>query len=231
MKLIPEKIDRYARLISSPESEVLQRINRDTHAKVLRPRMLAGHLQGRLLEMISMMINPQRVLEIGTYTGYSAICLARGLKDNGILHTIDHNPELEDFAATYIKASGKGSQIVQHIGEALDVIPQINETFDLVFIDADKENYIRYFDMAYDKLRSGGWILADNVLWSGKVIDQHNDTPTNSQASEASSPIEKAKRDPETEAIRQFNEYLRTHPGVHNLLLPFRDGLMISMKI
>lgn len=231
MDLIPQEIDHYARLISSPESETLKRLNRDTHAKVLKPRMLSGHLQGRLLEMISMMISPQRVLEVGTYTGYSAICLARGLKENGKLHTIDHNPELKDFAATYIKAAGMDNKIIQHTGEALDVIPTIHEIFDLAFIDADKENYIRYFDMVYDKLRPGGCILADNVLWSGKVIGHDNEIPGEHQTGDSLSRTEKSKRDPETEAIKQFNEYLRTHPGVHNLLLPFRDGLMISIKI
>ncbi len=230
MEFIPKEIEAYARTISSPESEVLERLNRDTHALVLKPRMLSGHLQGRLLEMISMMINPSRVLEIGTYTGYSAICLARGLKENGKLHTIDHNPELESFTAGYIKAAGMEHKIIQHIGEALDVIPGIQERFDLVFIDADKENYIRYFDMALDKLRAGGFILADNVLWSGKVLEQNQ--PINKSGDEnfgATKPL-KATKDPETEALIRFNEYVKTHPGVHNLLLPFRDGLMISMK-
>ncbi len=231
MEFIPKEIERYAQLMSSPESDVLNQLNRDTHALVLKPRMLSGHLQGKLLEMISNMLRPHRILEIGTYTGYSAICLAQGLRNDGRLHTIDHNPELEDFAARYIKKAGLERKVIQHIGEALEVLPQIKETFDLVFIDADKGNYIRYFDMVYDKLRPGGFILADNVLWSGKVICPCDEAPLPGIHNDAVSPREATKKDPEAEAIIRFNNYLRTHPGIQNLLLPFRDGLMISMKV
>ncbi len=213
MNFLPPEIERYAESISSPESGVLKKLNRDTHAKVLRPRMLSGHLQGNLLELISCMIRPSRILEVGTYTGYSAICMARGLKAGGRLHTIDHNPELEDFAREYFVRAGLQNSIVQHIGEALDLIPTLDETFDLAFIDADKENYITYFDMIYEKTSSGGVILADNVLWSGKVLQKD------------------AGNDPETEGIVRFNEYVKNHSGIRNLLLPFRDGLMISQKI
>ncbi len=231
MEFIPKEIERYAQLMSSPESDVLKQLNRDTHAMVLKPRMLSGHLQGKLLEMISNMLRPNRILEIGTYTGYSAICLAQGLSNDGRLHTIDHNPELEDFAARYIREARLEHKIIQHIGEALEVLPQIEESFDLVFIDADKENYIRYFDMVYDTLRPGGFILADNVLWSGKVINQGDEAPKPDIQDYEGSQRENTKKDPEAEAIIRFNNYLRNHPGIQNLLLPFRDGLMISMKI
>jgi caffeoyl-CoA O-methyltransferase len=231
MEFIPKNIDAYAKHISTPESEVLRQLNRDTHAMILRPRMLSGHLQGKFLEMISKMVQPDRILEIGTYTGYSAICLAQGLGDNGILHTIDHNPELEDFASKYIMMAGLKHKIRQHIGEALDVLPQIHDTFDLAFIDADKENYIRYFDLVYENLRPGGVILADNVLWSGKVLEQ--DIRANSSSTSETNDITRNKRksDPETEAIIRFNNYIKNHRGINNLLLPFRDGLMISIKI
>lgn len=210
MEFIPKDIEEYARKITGGESPVLESLNRETHARMIRPRMLSGHLQGRFLEMVSRMVRPVTILEVGTYTGYSAICLAQGLQPGGKLHTIDHNPELEDFTREYIRLAGLEECIVLHTGEALEVIPSLQDSFDLVFIDADKENYIRYFDMAYEKLRPGGVILADNVLWSGKVIAEATD--------------------PETLGIVRFNEYVREHPGIINLLLPFRDGLMISMK-
>lgn len=213
MDFLPKEIEKYATEMSDPESPLLRRLNRDTHARVLRPRMLSGHLQGRLLALISRMVQPTRILEIGTYTGYSAICLAEGLQENGELHTIDHNEELEDFASGYIRDAGLQDRIIQHIGEALDVIPGLENTFDLAFIDADKENYIRYFDLVLPKMRKGGIILADNALWSGKVLNRPEEM------------------DEETAAIVSFNAYVRDHPGVMNLLLPFRDGIMIMEKI
>ena len=224
MSLIPEHIQRYAEKFSTPEPEVLRQLNRDTHAKILNPRMLSGHLQGRLLEMVSRMLRPERILEIGTYTGYSAICLARGLSANGLLHTIDHNPELEEFTRQYIAEAGLSRQIILHTGHAPDVIPHIEETFDLVFIDADKPNYVLYFDLAFEKLRKGGVIMADNVLWSGKVLRYV------SGAKDGGHTEDSGDTDPDTEGIHAYNEHVSRHPGVENLLLPVRDGLMISMK-
>jgi caffeoyl-CoA O-methyltransferase len=210
--MISEKIEAYARQMSDPELPVLQRLSRETYAKVLKPRMLSGHLQGKLLEFISRLHPSNRILEIGTYTGYSAICLAQGLTESGILHTIDHNPELEDFARQFFIEAGLEQKIVQHIGEAIEVIPTLDETFDMVFIDADKENYVNYFEMVFDKMPSGGIILADNVLWDGKVLN------------------EPAPADFETRGIIRFNEYIRQHQGLRKLLLPYRDGLTIIQK-
>lgn len=210
--MISEKIEAYARKMSDPESPVLQRLSRETQAKVLKPRMLSGHIQGKLLEFISRIHPSKRILEIGTYTGYSAICLAQGLTENGILHTIDHNPELEDFARHFFIEAGLDEKIVQHIGEAIEVIPTLDETFDLIFIDADKENYVNYFEMVFDKMPSGGIILADNVLWDGKVLQ------------------EPAAGDYETQGIIRFNEFIRHHQGLRKLLLPYRDGLFIIQK-
>lgn len=212
MDLLPKEIEAYASQFTTPETDVLKKLNRDTHAKVLRPRMLSGHLQGSLLSFISRMVKPSRILEIGTYTGYSAICLAEGLQKGGLLHTIDHNVELEEFAKHYIRLAGLEHRIIQHIGEAAAILPEIDEEFDLVFLDADKENYVRYFDMVYGKLKNGGIVLADNVLWSGKVLNKPE------------------KNDKEALGIVAFNEYIRDHAGVRNLLLPFRDGLMLMEK-
>ncbi len=213
MDFLPKEIEQYAAAMSAPEHDVLKLLNRDTHANVLKPRMLSGHLQGRFLAFISRMLRPFRILEIGTYTGYSAICMAEGLQKEGLLHTIDHNEELEEFALKYIREAGFESRIIQHIGEAIDLIPKIMETFDLVFIDADKDNYIAYFDKVLPKLRKGGIILADNSLWSGNVL------------------MKPAEMDAETRGIASFNEYVRDHPGVQNLLLPFRDGIMMMEKL
>ncbi len=170
MEIINPDLQRYAEDHTSEESEVLKKINRETHAKVLMPRMLSGHLQGRLLSMISSMTRPDRILEIGTYTGYSAICMAEGLSATGRLITIDINEELEETVRKNFEDAGISSKVSYLIGNAINIIPSINETFDLVFIDADKENYSKYFDLVIDKVRPGGIILADNVLWSGKVL-------------------------------------------------------------
>jgi len=210
--MISDKIEEYARMMSDPESPVLQRLSRETQAKVLRPRMLSGHIQGKLLEFISCLKPSRRILEIGTYTGYSAICLAQGLTEEGLLHTIDHNPELEDFARHFIVEAGLEGKIVQHIGEAIEVIPTLDEAFDLVFIDADKENYVTYFEMVFDRMPQGGIILADNVLWDGKVLEQ---------------PL---PGDHETLGIIRFNEFIKQHQGIKKLLLPYRDGLTIIQK-
>lgn len=205
-------LEKYSEAHTTPESEILNKLNRETHIKLRMPNMLSGHLQGQFLRMISMMIKPETILEIGTFTGYSALCLAAGLKPGGILHTIDNNPELEDFAMRYFREAGLEGSIKLHIGEAADIIPGIAGPFDLVFIDADKENYILYFDLLLSRVPSGGWIIADNALWYGKVI------------------YPEALTDRETAGIVAFNEYIMNHPAVENVLLPVRDGLMIMRK-
>ncbi len=206
-------IEKYASEYSSPEPEILRRLSRETQAKILKARMLSGHLQGRFLSFISRIIKPDRVLEIGTYTGYSALCLAEGLKKKGLIHTIDHNQELEDFSRTFFREAGMEDKIILHIGEALDIIPLLKETFDLVYIDADKENYVNYLDLILPRVRSGGVILADNVLWSGKVLGENTEN------------------DPETNGLIQFNTYVRGHSGLNQVLLPIRDGLTMIEKI
>lgn len=211
MELIPASIDDYCRDHTSPEGALLKRINRDTHAEVLMPRMVSGHLQGRFLALISKMIKPKRILEIGTYTGYSAICLAEGLAQQGKLITIDINEELETRVRGYFKESGLESQIDYRIGDAAEIIPTINETFDLVFIDADKENYQHYYDLVFAKVATGGFIMADNVLWSGKVVGE--------------------KKDKDTRAIMAFNDFVMNDPRVENMLLPLRDGIMLARKL
>lgn len=212
MDFLPEKINTYSENHTSPESEVLASLNRDTQAKILRARMLSGHLQGRTLSMMSHMLQPKRILEIGTYTGYSALCLAEGLTENGMLHTIDINEELEDFAKSYFDKSDYGDKIKMHIGNAMEIIPELNETWDLVFIDADKSNYSNYFDLVIEHTRPGGFIIADNVLWSGKVTE-----PVKGQ-------------DIDTEALLIFNKKMQDDPRVENVLLPIRDGLMVCRK-
>lgn len=212
MDFLPEDIQAYALKHTSEESDVLQELNRETHAKVLRPRMLTGHLLGRFLAFISHMIKPRRILEVGTYTGYSAICLAEGLKSGGTIDTIDHNPELEEFAAKYFRKAGIKHRVNQHIGEALDVIPILSGPYDLVFLDADKVNYVTYFDMIYQKMDKGAILLADNVLWSGKVLEE-NDV-----------------HDEETKGIMEFNRHIASHKGIRHLLLPLRDGVMMVEK-
>jgi predicted O-methyltransferase YrrM len=211
VSIIPEDLQRYVEQHTSPENELLRRVNRDTHAGVLRPRMLSGHLQGRLLAMISCMLRPSAILEIGTYTGYSALCLAEGLVEGGRLVTIDVNEELEDRVRATFAASPLGHQIDFRIGNALTVIRDLDGEFDLVFIDADKENYSAYYDLVLSKVRPGGIILADNVLWSGKVIQ--------------------AKTDKDTKAIIDFNRKIQEDQRVENVLLPVRDGIMIIRKL
>ncbi len=214
MNIIHPEIEKYVRLHTSAENKVLQRLNRETHAKILRPRMLSGHMQGKLLEMISHMIKPEKIVEIGTYTGYSAICLASGLEPSGKLITIDHNPELEDFTRGFFDEAGVADSIEYIIGEALDVLPGIKGPADLAFIDADKENYHLYYEMILNIMRPGGIILVDNVLWSGKVL------------SEAA-----ASGDVEAESLIAFNEKIQNDNRVENVLLPFRDGLTIIRKL
>lgn len=213
MEFIDENLAAYAENHTSPESKLLSELNRETWAKVLIPRMLSGHIQGRLLSMFSKMIRPHEILEIGTYTGYSALCLAEGLADGGVLHTIDINEELEDMVRKYIQASGLQENIKFHIGNAMDIIPQLNSYFDLVFIDADKENYSNYYDMVIERMKPGAYIIADNVLWSGKVLDENE-----------------IARDQETRALHEFNEKIQKDPRVENILVPVRDGLMVIRK-
>lgn len=212
MEFIDEKIENYSLTYSQDESDVLKKLNRETHAKVLMPRMLSGHMQGNILGMFSKMIKPAQILEIGTYTGYSGICLAQGLEENGKLHTIDINDELEKMVRSYIEEAGLTNKINFYVGNALSIIPTIEETFDLVFIDADKTNYAAYYDLVFDKVRSGGFIIADNVLWSGKVLD------------------DEAYMDPDTKAIHNYNKKIHNDSRVEHLLLPVRDGLMIARK-
>lgn len=230
METLNPVIEAYARYITTPESPALASLNRETYAKVLRPRMLSGHLQGTLLSLLSKMVQPTSVLDIGTFTGYSAICLAAGLKGNGLVHTIDHNPELEDFAGRFIREAGLEKKIIQHIGEAIAIIPTIDEVFDLVFIDADKNHYVTYFDMVFDRLRSGGIVVADNVLWDGKAVQVYEAFGEEADVDEVIRQGMIPASDKETLGILRYNEHVRKHPGVTNLLLPFRDGLLISMK-
>lgn len=209
MEIINEELQRYAEQHTSTESDLLKNINRDTHAHVMMPRMLSGHLQGRVLAMISRMIQPKRILEIGTYTGYSALCLAEGLAKEGKLITMDINEELEQKVRGHF-ASWQ-DKIEYKIGNALHIIPTLNETFDLVFIDADKSNYGNYFDLVIDKVRPNGIILADNVLWSGKVLNKNPDA--------------------DTKSIIAFNEKVQSDSRVENVLLPIRDGIMMIRKL
>jgi len=213
MEFLPKNIDDYACSHTQNESQILSELNRETWAKVLIPRMLSGHLQGRALSMFSKMIRPKSILEIGTYTGYSAICLAEGLQNNGKLYTIDINEELESMSSSYFKKAGIADKVTQFVGNALEIIPTINDRFDLVFIDADKENYSNYFDIVIDKMLVGGFIIADNVLWSGKVVEKVSDN------------------DSETKALINYNSKIHQSERVENLLLPVRDGLMICQKI
>lgn len=206
------EIAEYAEEHSSPEPYILKELYRETHLKMLYPRMLSGHLQGRLLSMISKMIKPESILEIGTFTGYSALCFAEGLKENGILHCIEINPEFEEIIRKYFKKSGFENKIKVHFGDALSVIPSLNDTFDLVFIDADKEQYLQYYQLVFEKVKPGGYIIADNTLWDGKVLKN-------------------AKADKETHGIIEFNKFVKQDERVEKILIPFRDGLMIARKI
>jgi len=210
MHFIPDQLDHYIVNHSEKEPELLQQLTRETYQKILQPRMLSGPYQGRVLSMLSKIIRPKNILEIGTYTGYSALCLAEGMQKDGILHTIDINEELEDFQKKYFNLSPYGKQIKQHIGDATKIIKNIDTTFDIVFIDADKPNYPRYFELIIDKMNSGGIILSDNVLWSGKVIQEVKED------------------DISTKALLQYNKLLVEDKRVETVMLPIRDGLTIS---
>jgi len=211
-QLLPRPLQDYAEQFTSPELPSLATLNRETNIKVDQAVMLSGHLQGAILQMLSHMIRPKRILELGTYTGYSAICLAQGLINDGHLHTIDINEELEDMAFRYFCAAGLDNKITQHIGKAAEIIPTFTEEFDIVFIDADKQNYSLYYDLVFDKVPPGGYILADNVLFEGQVT-----LPPEEQGKNA-------------RAIHAFNEKVRADKRVEQVLLPVRDGIMVIRK-
>ena len=210
MHFISQELENYIEEHSEKEPELLVALNKETYQKVLLPRMLSGHFQGRVLSMLSKLIRPVNILEIGTYTGYSALCLCEGMMENGRLHTIDIKEELVDFQRKYFNKSPWGNQIVQHLGEALDIIPSFNLKFDLVFIDADKENYLNYFELIVPKMNKGGIILSDNVLWSGKVVEEVH------------------PNDISTKVLLEYNQLLANDPRVETVLLPIRDGLTVS---
>jgi caffeoyl-CoA O-methyltransferase len=212
MNFLPPEIEAYAGRFTQPESELLGELSRRTQSQVLQPRMLSGHLQGRLLALLSKLVRPSRILEIGTYTGYSALCLAEGLAPGGKLHTIEVNEELEDLIREYVARAGLEDSIVLHLGEAARVIPGLEGPFDLVFIDADKENYSKYFDLVVGRLRPGGLIVADNLLWSGQVLKPEDEM------------------DAETRALAAYAQKVSSDPRVESVLLPVRDGLMVSRR-
>lgn len=212
MHFISNELDNYVVQHSEKEPELLKALTRETYQKVLQPRMLSGHYQGRVLSLLSKLIRPKTILELGTFTGYSALCLAEGLQKNGVLHTIDHNEELATLQRRYFDLSPFGSQIHQHSGKAIDIIPKMDLGFDLVFMDADKENYINYFYQIIDKLNPGGVILSDNVLWSGKVIE----------------PL--VASDISTNTVMEYNRLLKDDKRLETVLLPIRDGLTVSIK-
>ncbi|PWK22626.1 putative O-methyltransferase YrrM [Arcicella aurantiaca] len=215
MDFLPQNINDYSENHTSPESYLLARLNRETHVKILQSRMLSGHIQGRVLSMFSHMMRPENILEIGTYTGYSALCLAEGLTENGKIITIDVNEELEDFTRKFFNESPLANKIDYRIGDAGEIIPTLTETFDMVFIDADKMNYHKYYDLVFDKVKIGGYIISDNVLWSGKVAD-----------------IQEGKKiDKDTQNLLNFNKMCHDDPRTENLLMPIRDGLMISRRL
>ncbi|GAB3905465.1 O-methyltransferase [Larkinella knui] len=220
MDFLPPEISAYSEAHTSPESELLRQLNRNTRARMLYPRMLSGHLQGRFLSMISRMLRPRRMLEIGTFTGYSALCLAEGLADDGVLITIEKDDELETFIRSYWNQSPVGHLIDLRLGNATEIIPELEGPFDLVFIDADKENYSLYYDLVFDKVRPGGIILADNVLWSGKVVQPVGNGRTAAER----------RADKDTQAVLDFNRKVKEDSRVEQILLPVRDGLMMIYK-
>jgi len=210
---INKEILEYVELFSQKEPDLLKELNRETNLKVLNPRMLSGAYQGRILSMISKLLKPINVLEVGTYTGYSALCILEGLDPNGIIHTIDKNEELESIQRKYFNKSKKGNKIIQYNGDALKIIPEINESFDLIFIDADKENYINYFNLVINKLNKNGVLISDNVLWSGKVLEKIS------------------KNDTATKTLVDFNNMINNDSRVETIILPIRDGISICRKI
>ena len=212
MHFLPEKLDDYIVRHSESEPELLQQLTRETYQKILQPIMLSGPYQGRVLSMISKLLGPKTILELGTFTGYATLCLAEGLQKDGEIHTIDVNEELVDFQRKYFDKSDYGQLIHQYLGSAIDIIPTLDKTFDLVFIDADKPNYVNYFHLVIEKLNPGGIILSDNVLWHGKVIEPLNE------------------KDESTKTLLEFNALLKNDHRIETVLLPIRDGLTISRK-
>lgn len=210
MHFLSEDLEDYVSFHSQKEPQLLAQLNKETYQKILLPRMLSGHFQGRVLSMLSKIIRPKNILEIGTYTGYATLCLCEGMQENGSIHTIDIKEELVDFQRKYFDKSPWGNQIVQHLGEAIDLIPTIESTFDLVFIDADKENYLNYYELIVPKMSKGGIILSDNVLWSGKVVQ----------------PLQIG--DESTRVLLEYNKRLNEDSRVETVLLPIRDGLTVS---
>ena len=210
MHFLSEELDNYVTIHSQDEPELLAHLNNETHQKILQPRMLSGHFQGRVLSMLSKIIHPINILEVGTYTGYATLCLAEGLVENGTIDTIDNEEELFDFQRKYFDKTVWANQITQHLGDALDIIPTLHKKYDVVFIDADKENYINYFHLIVPMMNKGGIILSDNVLWSGKVLEEIN------------------PNDVTTKILLEYNQLLKEDPRVETVLLPIRDGLTVS---
>ncbi len=213
MDFLPHEIETYVENFTRDEGEILAELNRETYAKVMTPRMLSGHLQGQVLRMFSQMIKPQNILEIGTYTGYSALCMVDGLQPGGKLTTIDVNEELQEIITKYIRKANKEDVIKPLVGNALEIIPTLSLKYDLVFIDADKENYSNYFDLVIEKLNPGGYIIADNVLWSGKVLEDDS------------------KLDKDTIALKDYAKKIKADKRVENVMMPIRDGLLIAKKL
>ena len=212
MDFLPQDIEQYAEDHSQEEPQLLKELNLETWQTALAPRMLSGPLQGRLLSLIASLVRPKAILEIGTYTGYSALCLAEGLPEDGVLHTIDRNAELKRLQQKYFDRSGKGHQIIAHLGDAIEILPSLEQKFDLIFIDADKSNYLNYLRLVTPMLNSGGLLISDNVLWSGKVT-------------------QKVKADDlDTKVLQEFNQQLNAHPEYQTVLLPIRDGLSVARK-
>jgi caffeoyl-CoA O-methyltransferase len=211
MHFLPPAIEAYAQSHSEDEPALLAQLRRDTHLQHIQPRMLSGHFQGRLLSLISKIVRPKTILEIGTYTGYSALCLAEGLAQDGVLHTIEVNPELRKIQEKYLTLSNYQDRIVLHTADALTLIPQLDLEIDLVFIDAEKKNYTAYLEAVLPKMKSGGVLLVDNVLWTGKVVE----------------PLD--PKDKTTEALLSFNQYMKNHPRLSTVLMPLRDGLTLSL--
>ena len=210
MHFLSDELDIYVTQHSENEPELLVQLNKETHQKMLQPRMLSGHFQGRVLSMLSKIIHPNNILEVGTYTGYATLCLAEGLAKNGTIDTIDNEEELVDFQRKYFNKTAWANQITQHLGNGLDIIPTLNKKYDLVFIDADKENYINYFHLIIPMMTTGGIILSDNVLWSGKILEKVN------------------PNDIITQILLEYNLLLKNDPRVETVLLPIRDGLTVS---